>query len=61
MKEYYGIMLHESKEYGGVKITRGGVFPTLRAEKHSAGVIIIERNPHEEDSCSRRNGRLRSS
>lgn len=23
MKEYYGIMLHESKEYGGVKITNG--------------------------------------
>lgn len=36
-----GITLFESKKFGGEKVLRGGICPTLRANKTSSGVIEV--------------------
>lgn len=36
-----GIVLFESKKFGGEKVLRGGICPTLRANKTSSGVIEV--------------------
>lgn len=36
-----GIVLFESKKFGGEKVLRGGVCPTLRANRTSSGVIEV--------------------
>lgn len=36
-----GIALFESKKFGGEKVLRGGICPTLRANKTSSGVIEV--------------------
>lgn len=36
-----GIVLFESEKFGGEKVLRGGICPTLRANKTSSGVIEI--------------------
>lgn len=36
-----GIVLFESKKFGGEKVLRGGIYPTLRANKTSSGVIEV--------------------
>ena len=36
-----GIVLFESKKFGGEKLLRGGICPTLRANKTSSGVIEV--------------------
>lgn len=41
MIEAVGILLFESEKFGGEKVLRGGIRPTLRANKTNAGVIEI--------------------
>lgn len=36
-----GIVLFESKKFGGEKVLRGGICPTLRANRTSSGVIEV--------------------
>lgn len=36
-----GIVLFESEKFGGEKVLRGGICPTLRANKTSSGVIEV--------------------
>lgn len=36
-----GIVLFESKKFGGEKVLKGGICPTLRANKTSSGVIEV--------------------
>lgn len=36
-----GIVLFESKKFGGEKVLRRGICPTLRANKTSSGVIEV--------------------
>jgi len=36
-----GIVIFESKKFGGEKVIKGGCSPTLRANKTSSGVIEV--------------------
>lgn len=36
-----GIVLFESKKFGGEKVLRGGICPTLRTNRTSSGVIEV--------------------
>ena len=36
-----GIVLFESEKFGGEKVLKGGICPTLRANKTSSGVIEV--------------------
>ena len=51
-----GITLFESKKFGGEKVLRGGICPTLRANKTSSGVIEVMADVNVIGSCPKSYG-----